>query len=404
MIYVLQRARRDFGVWGTLRRAFQELWQVLQFPRLVQTAFVVSEQTGKSVRAQAIEMVRLLFGRGHLRPFDYYAYGLHDDRRYSFAEKKAFTSRRPYKLYNKFNNLEWKAICDDKMIAFGLLRGLGMPQPDVYAVYHPRARQFGNVPTLATPEALARHLRTAMTYPFFGKPITEGGGVGVSSVEGIDLERDVLLLTGGREISVEDYVREVPVAICANKKLRSSNTGYIFQERIEQHPFIDRLTGGRIACLRLIVLLGRDGPHLFRAFWKLAANDNITEHWLDGRAGNIKCCIDTTTGRIDQVVASNLDEAKSVYALYHHGRSIEVHPNTHERLLGAQLPYWRETVETCLSVAAALPGVRFQCWDVAMGVDGPLLVEVNYDGAISQVPGCRGFYDEQFDRIVDGIA
>jgi hypothetical protein len=72
---------------------------------------------------------------------------------------------------------------------------------------------------------------------------------------------------------------------------------------------------------------------------------------------------------------------------------------------GYRLPHWDATVALCLHAAAALPGVRFQCWDIALVADGPILLEVNYFGEVplSQLPGGPGFYDEEFKRIAKAV-
>lgn len=400
-LHLLLQAGQEHGPRAAMLKAGQELGKLLQSPRLAGAALAVRSRTGKSLRSQAYEIARLRLGEGRLSPFDYYAYGLYDDSRYSFAEKRAFISRRPRELFGGINDPEWKAICDDKLITYGLFQGLRLPHPEIYAVYQPGARTFGPTPCLRTPEAVAAHLRREMRYPFFGKPIRAGRGIGVSSVERIDRARDVLVLAGGREIPVEEYVRRTPTAAGAGRTpAAAGRSGYLFQERIRQHPLIEGLTGGRIACVRLMILLGPDGPHLFRALWKIAVDDNLTEHTA-GQIGNLRCYVDPATGRIERAVQSPRPEEVEAYGLDQHGRPIEAHPNTGERITGFELPHWRETVDLCLGAAAALPGVRFQSWDLAVGADGPLLIEVNYHGVIpqSQVPGCRGFYDDEFRRI-----
>lgn len=398
-IYLLQRARRDLGFRGIAAKAWQELRTLLMSPQLLSTARVVRARTGKSLASQAYEIASLRLTTG-LRPFDYYAFGLYDDARYSMTEKRTFVSRRPYELYHGFNDPEWRAICDDKLMCYGLLRGLGLPHPEIYAVYHPHGRTFGPVPCLRTPEEMATFLRQEMRYPFFGKSVKDTEGIGASSVDGIDRRRDSLILADGREMPVEEYVRLFPVARSTGQILRSKRpSGYLFQERIQQHPAISELTGGRMACARLMVLLSSAGPHLFRALWKVAVDDNLTEHTAHG--GNLRAHVDPATGRVEHVVQSPRPGESAVYALDHHGKAVDVHPNTGLRLKGFRLPYWDRTVALCLDAAAALPGVRFQCWDIMLAADGPILLEVNYFGVVpqSQLPGGPGFYDEEFKRI-----
>lgn len=364
-------------------------------------AVIVRQLMGKSIRSQVYEMITLHRDLGRLRPFDYYAYELYDDERYSFAEKQEFVSWLGMNLNRTLNDPEWTAVADDKLVSYGLFRGLDIPQPEIFAIYHPNGRTCGRIPSLASPQRMAEFLRTEMRYPFFGKPARDWRGGGASSVDAIDHDRDILLMTDGTEISVAEYVEQVPVALSAGHKLRSPRpAGYIFQARIIQHPLIDRLSGGRVSSLRLLVLLQPDGPRLFRVSWKLPVGKNITDHVI-GTSGNIKCSIDPATGRVERVVQGLGPDGVQVYGLGAYGREIDVHPDTGERLMDVQLPYWDRTVAFCLHAAAAFPGIRYQSWDIVMGVDGPLVLELNHDGGILQVPGCRGLNDKDLRRFLE---
>ena len=47
--------------------------------------------------------------------------------------------------------------------------------------------------------------------------------------------------------------------------------------------------------------------------------------------------------------------------------------------------------------------LRYQSWDVVIGAEGPLFLEVNSEGGIAQVPGGRGFNDPDFRRFRAGV-
>lgn len=382
---------------------------VRRFPdvQLVHTALVVRKRTGKGLLSQLREIVALRRGPGLLRPLDYYAYELYDDRRYTYADKQDFAGWRGGER-DRFlwcvNQPGWDAICDDKLVAYALFAGLGFPYPEVYAVYHPGGRTFGQVPCLRSPAALADHLRSEMRYPFFGKRVAGAFGHGASLVEGIDRTRDVLILSGGTELAVDEYVETYPVAQYARGKRQAvPAAGYLFQARIAQHPQIDRVSGGRVSTLRMVVLLEEPcRPRLFRVTWKLPVGGNITDHAI-GATGNVKCSIDPATGRVERVLRGVGPEGTPVYALEQYGRPIEAHPDTKETLVDMQLPDWDRVVALCLAAAATLPGLRYQSWDMALGPDGPLLLEVNSQGGLAQVAGCEGFNDATFRRFMSSL-
>lgn len=405
MVRRVLRRLREVGVTQTAALALGETKTTLRAfgrripdPKLIKTALIVRDRTGKSLSSQAREIAALARGPGRLHPFDYYAYELFDDARYSFAEKAEFVSWHWNDL-KRLNNEQWVALCDDKLISYTLFRGLGLPFPELYAVYHPRGRAAGSTPVLQTPNEMEEFLRKKMRYPFFGKPARDWRGGGASLVISIDPARDVLTLAGDRKLSVKEYVAEFPQKLSYGEKLRArSPVGYLFQEKIRQHPDIDRLSGGRVTSLRMMVLLDDGEPILFRASWKLPVGTNITDHVI-GTSGNVKCSIDPASGRVERVVLGPGPEGTEVYALGSYGRPIETHPDTAERLTDVQLPYWDRVTSLCHEAARAFPGVPCQSWDIVFAPEGPLLLELNYHGGILQVPGCKGLNDETFRRF-----
>ena len=371
--------------------------------RLAETARLVRDRTGKPLAEQAREAAALKRGAGRLSAFDYYAYGLYDDARYSPAQKRAFVSWTYKALQDPLNDRTWQAVCDDKLLSYAVFEGLALPYPEVYAVYQPTGRTFGRVPALHTPEALAGFLRTEMRYPFFGKPVRDSHGGGATSVVSIDRDRDLLTLADGTETGVEDYVADGPARWAGGQRRRSSlQSGYLFQSRIVQHPTVERLSGGRVSSLRMVVLLWPDGPRLFRVTWKLPVGANITDHVI-GNSGNVKCYVDRETGRVEEVVRGPGPEGTEAFALGQHGTPVEAHPDTGEPLRGVVLPDWDEAVALCLRAAAAFPGLRYQSWDLVLSADGPQVLELNFGGGILQVPGGPGLNDAEFRAFMAAV-
>jgi hypothetical protein len=376
--------------------------------RLLPAARVVRRRTGKSLLAQVREITALRRGPGLVKPFDYYAYELFDDSLYSSAAKQDFAGWNFKEALERLwivNEPGWLGICDDKLIAYGLFHGLQLPYPEVYAVYHPDGRTFRDVPCIRTADALADHLRQEMRYPFFGKPVGDAFGRGAASITAIDRDRDLLIESNGHEVAVDEWVRSVPVKHYdrrANSDPGGIPAGYMFQARIVQHPLIERLSGGRVSTLRMVVLRERAGPRLFRVSWKLPVGDNITDHAI-GTSGNVKCWIDPESGRVEHVLRGRGPEGTEVYALGHYGSRIEAHPDTGEKLIGITLPDWDRAVALCLRAATAVPGLRYQSWDVVLGADGPMLLELNFRGGILQMPGAPGLNDATFRRFMTEV-
>ena len=120
---------------------------------------------GKSAWAQLCDLWRLRFGPGKLRPDEYYAFGLYDDRRFTAADKRTFLGRAVQnRIIRRCNAQSWWLLAHDKLLFYALLAGLGLPAPATRAVCHAR-RTLGTAVTLTTPAALAAHLRAGLSLP-----------------------------------------------------------------------------------------------------------------------------------------------------------------------------------------------------------------------------------------------
>ena len=352
-------------------------------PEVVKRAVVVRQRTGKSVGSQLREILSLRFGPGKLRPLEYYDFGLYDDTRFAPSAKREFVGKKRNREVDALlNNRQWRAIADSKLVSYAILTGLGITTPAVHAIFHRRGRSFQSVPCLRTPAEMAEFLRAAMPYPVFGKPAQSHYGEGAVKINSLDRERDLLLLAGGEEVRLEDFIQSLTQFPSA------ARYGYLFQEVIGQHPEIEEVCGKAVATLRMLVLADDDGPRLMRTVWRIPVAGAITDNFAGGAAGNLAGWVNRETGVVERVIQGiGLSETE-----------LEVHPDTGQPVRGLKLPHWEKIVSRTLDAAAALPGLRFQHWDVAIGPEGPMLVEVNYAGGViaSQLAGPRGLLTPEF--------
>jgi hypothetical protein len=352
-------------------------------PEVMKRAAFVRKRTGKSIVSQLREIVSLRYGPGKLEPLEYYDFGLYDDTRFSPSAKREFVGKqRNREVDALLNYRQWRAIADSKLVSYALLKGLGISTPAVHAIYHGRGRPFHSVPCLRTPAEAAEFLRNVMPYPVFGKPARSHYGEGAVKIDSLDRERDRLSLAGGEEVDLESFIHSLA-------KFRSVRRyGYLFQELIVQHPEIERVCGACVATLRMLVLLDDNGPRLMRAMWRIPVAGAITDNFSGGASGNLAGWVNPDTGVVERVIRGlGLSESE-----------LEVHPDTGLPVRGLRLPHWDSVVSGTLDAAAALPGLQFQHWDVAIGVEGPVLVEVNYCGGniASQAAGPRGLLTAEF--------
>jgi hypothetical protein len=339
---------------------------------------------GKSFGSQVKDMFVLSRGRGKLRPVDYYYYGLYDDGRHDMAAKKRFISDEAHtRVIRRCCDIRYWGLGDDKLVAYTMLEGFGAPIPNTQAVYH-RYRAFAGVPTLKSPEDLAGFLKGGARYPLFVKPSGGVQSVGVASINAFDAASGNLVLADGETIAVEDFAEHVgpPDA-----------DGQILQDRLATHPRLMEMCGDRVSTVRVMLILGDEGPEILATVWKITVGENIADNFW--RPGNMLAAIDPESGRVTRVVEGVGPEQVEV----------EVHPDTHETLLGITLPDWERVKRLCMDCAVIFPQVRFQSWDIALCPDGPVIVEVNTGAAfsLSQVATGEGFLSDRFCQFLDSF-
>ncbi|MGH7075146.1 MAG: sugar-transfer associated ATP-grasp domain-containing protein [Stellaceae bacterium] len=149
--------------------------------------------------------------------------------------------------------------------------------------------------------------------------------------------------------------------------IRAGNLGDAFRKEdclvqpfIDNHPDIARVSNGALASLRIVTGMNEAGATEFvTAMLGLPHGPRTTS------IAAICCSIDLAKGRIRQ-------------AELHGGEPIADHPDTGAPIVGIVLPFWRESIDlVCRAHAAAFPRFAFLGWDVALTMDGPILLETN---------------------------
>ena len=172
------------------------------------------------------------------------------------------------------------------------------------------------------------------------KPLNETGGKGVE------------------KLYVKDYssIKELYDLILSKK-------AYLIEEVVKQHPDISKLYPYSVNTYRILTIKTDDQVDVIYGILRLGNNGSVVDNH---HAGGMSTPIDLETGKI-LYPASDLN-----LTLY------DEHPMTHVKLVGYQLPYWPQAKQMVREAALLIPEIRYNGWDVAVGEDGPLLIEGNY--------------------------
>jgi hypothetical protein len=364
--------------------AIEQIGRIGRLVQILQDASHVKKKFGKSYVAQLREIARLRAGYGRIGTAEYYFYNLYDDRKFTWDDKTRFLGWRMQDIVDSCAHREWWASVEDKLLLYGYLKGLGFPIPRIIALYH-AYRTFERVPSFCSPEALRDYLVQSRDYPFFSKPNARGKGEAAMGVVQIDPAGEMLHLINGQGIGMTEYLATAE---------RYRNDGYVLQEMLEPSSFIEHVCGKRISTVRAVVIVDEGGPELYAAAWRIPAGNNMVDNF--SQPGNLLAGVDIESGAVNRV-CSGFGIGQSI---------VERHPDTGFLLNRLQLPDWKCIRDLCLDVAATLPGVRVQAWDIAMCQSGPIILEANIGGDIDvpQVANATGLLTPELRAFMDRYA
>lgn len=316
----------------------------------------VFEQTGRRPRDLVADIFRGYFSKRKVSTADYFSQRLFDPA-LTREQREAFVGSIGSTRFNRdmnWNMLHHGAI-DTKTMLAAMLNGYGLRAPDTQAIASPLHRHPQR--TLTTPEALAEFFRKDARYPLFCKPVASSQSLGVASIERYDAETDCILLKSVGPQPVDAFAREIFETF--------PDDSYLLQTRIAPHPQLAKMAGDALGTVRVATL--RDGQDIrsVYAVWKIPAVDAIADNfWRDG---NMLAHIDLETGKTLRVQIGSGVNAKL----------IDTHPGTGEKLLGVEMPDWREMLDMAERAALAFPHTRIIGWDMGLTDQGPLVVEGN---------------------------
>ncbi|MHC4550156.1 MAG: sugar-transfer associated ATP-grasp domain-containing protein [Planctomycetota bacterium] len=359
-------------------------------PRHLALALKARQTTGKGLWALLGEILALRLGEGRLGFEEYFDFKLHDDAKYTAEAKHEFAGWRALPFFGRLNDRIWHATANDKLTFGALMLGQGFLVPDIYAVYHPGRRRYRDAPTFHTHEELAAYLRDGMPYPFFSKPVQGTHGRGTKLVARYDRDTDELVLGDRTRERVERFAAQLE---------SPGHLGHLFQEVLRPSPAVREVCGDRISSVRMVVLLTKNGPELFRVEWKLAVGDNMVDSIGDGSNGNLVAAIDCERGVVRHALPANTLPGDG---------SVPAHPDTGARLLGRPVPEWEALKAFVLEAARVFPGLRLQAWDVASTDKGIVGLEVNLPGVTTiygaQQTSGRGFLTPALKDVARRLA
>lgn len=142
---------------------------------------------------------------------------------------------------------------------------------------------------------------------------------------------------------------------------------FLIQERINQHPDINKINPSCVNTIRIITIVGRKTkkPHVFAQYMRVGCgliNDNVA-------TGGVRVGIDK-------------NGIMGKYGVGHHLINTK-HPITNHIYEGTHIPFIKEVEDLVLLAHSFILDVPTIGWDVAITPQGPVLIEGNDNWEIS---------------------
>ncbi len=309
---------------------------------------------------------------------------VHYFSRYLF--KKGMTNIRDYvpnrlamKIAPALNDRKLKDVLDNKL-HFSLFYGqFEIPLPKILMYNHGNRFIAGNNPVdigslndfrVLTEDIFAKN--PGCDGLFIKKTYSSASGRNIYSILRSDLKSD------------DQLVRDVYSGV--------KDSEFIFQEKVKQHPDLERLSPASLNTIRFDTFIDDDGKiEVLSGFLKMSTNKAVVDNVISGGCG---VGIDENSGRLkrngySKVRISGVDV-------------LTEHPLTGIRFEGFPVPFFREARDLAAKAASFMPGLRIVGWDIGIGVTGPVLIEGNSDYGVNSNDLMYGGYmaSEKFRKVI----
>lgn len=141
---------------------------------------------------------------------------------------------------------------------------------------------------------------------------------------------------------------------------------------------LSKLNPSSVNTVRVYTMIDSGGhPHVLTASLRVGGRDSEVDNYS---AGGVAYPIDPETGVI---FAPGIDMMGDRYLF---------HPGTNAKVIGFQIPRWKELISFTFDACKVLPAVRLIAWDVAVLENGFEMIEGNHDGNLDlmQSPSGKG--------------
>ena len=170
-----------------------------------------------------------------------------------------------------------------------------------------------------------------------------------------------LNLSCGKDVRIMNVNDHPDLHLLLTELLTSYQHRFIMEELIVQVPELSKFHPASVNTLRMPTIRFDDETIIVHPQLRMGQHNSVVDN---AGAGGIKGAIDVDTG----CILSAVDNFGHVYL---------THPDSGEKIVDTQIPYWEEAKRFVKELAEIVPENRYTGWDLALTKNGWVLVEAN---------------------------
>jgi len=260
------------------------------------------------------------------------------------------------KRLQELNPEAYRKLSQNKLAEKGILTLLGFPVTRLLGHFHPLHGRSRNGGSLKCAADLTRLLEHEGVGGICFKPLEGWAGRGFEAVDVVSDERGMRFrrLGGDQELmTIDNFLNGW-----------SEGSEAVIEEYLDQHPVLSEMNPASVNTYRIWVLRGHDGiSRTLFGYLRIGRGGAIVDNQS---SGGIVAPIDLETG----IAGCAIDGLPT-------RETYPVHPDHGATIEGRRLPCWPEAKSLAEDCVAAFPELRFAGLDIAIGVHGPVVIEMN---------------------------
>lgn len=283
---------------------------------------------------------------------NYYIYGMDRaglDYADQFMGMKKFKKMRNQRNYNPSvgGEARYNFLCllRDKFIFSNYLTSLSLPAVENWAVFNKENLRWIESDQVFNTESFFSN--SDLNLDCFCKELDGGKGSGAFTLR---VAKNKLYFNN---------------RLMAFEEIKSQMKGnYVLQERIVQHPILDKIYKHSINSLRIVTIYNRGKIEFFSGFFRTGSDGRNIDNYS---AGGIIVGVDLDKGELMDYGIHNKEKPVIIHA----------HPDSGVSFSGFSIPYFQEVIELLHKTHSWFYGLHSVGWDIAITEKGPVLIEGN---------------------------